>query len=145
MLSADQTTGKQRICAEAPPDVGEAVASQVGAQLAAKGVDAGTRAATAATILQLAPRSQGLELIRAMPPIYCYMWLTGVLGEDEYRARVDNAFAAGVSLISQEINKGLPSMQSKAEAPTIPTPTPTPTPTPSPTPTPTPTPKPTPG
>lgn len=97
--------GPKRICAEPPPDVGEAVSAQAIAELAARGFSAGYGTSSATAVLPLSQRSQGLETFRSASFVYCNMWLNGVLDEPQYREVMNDAFWASVMLTHHQIEK----------------------------------------
>jgi hypothetical protein len=100
---------ERKFCAEAPPDVGEAVSSSLGASLDAEGagkvtaLEAQLNQQLATSLLQLSHRSQGLELYRASTFVLCTLYLNGVISAGELAARHDTLLGHAVDLIKQEI------------------------------------------
>lgn len=119
---------EKKFCAEAPPDVGEAVSSSLGASLDAQGsgritgLEAQLKQQLATSLLQLSHRSQGLELYRASTFFLCTLYLNGVISEADLAAKHDALLSKAVDLIKQEIPeianiKG--SVQPKVAAPVL--------------------------
>ena len=101
------------ICSEPPADAAESISStfQAGLEVEAGAGQGGKGelANTLATAIQaLSQRSQGVILFRDVSFRYCEAYLNGVLGEKEYLAKLDNAFAEARALVNEEltINKG---------------------------------------
>jgi hypothetical protein len=99
------------LCAEPPPDVGEAVASAFSAYLEAKGsnlpVEAkgGVSSAFGTAITQLGYRTQGLQLFRDGSFFLCNMYMNGVIDPGQYQAMRKELFDASLALIKDEIPK----------------------------------------
>lgn len=119
---------EKKFCAEAPPDVGEAVSSSLGASLDAEGagkltaLEAQIKQQLATSLLQLSHRSQGLELYRASTFFLCTLYLNGVISEADLAAKHDALLSNAVDLIKLEIPeiadiKG--SVQPKVAAPAL--------------------------
>lgn len=100
-----------RICAEPPPDVAEAVSSQAVAKFAATKVSAGAGTALQTALMQLAQRSQGLEYFRTASFVYCNMFVINrSISAEQYRLFMERAAEQSVQLMEQQIEKGsLPS------------------------------------
>lgn len=100
---------EKRFCAEAPPDVGEAVSSALSTSLDAQGtgkitgLEAQLQQQLATSLLQLSHRSQGLELYRASTFFLCTLYLNGVISHQELASKHDMLLDKAVALISQEI------------------------------------------
>jgi hypothetical protein len=97
------------LCAEPPPDVGEAVAAAFSAYLQAEGsklpVEAkgGVARASGTSIAQLTYRTQGLQLYRDGSFFLCNMYMNGVIKDKEYEVARKDLLAASIELIKQEI------------------------------------------
>ena len=102
---------QDRICAEPPPDVAEAVSSQAVARLATQniGIAGGTALQTA--LLQLAQRSQGLEYFRTASFVYCNMFVINrKITREQYNWYMAQAAAESAKLIALQIKENnLPS------------------------------------
>lgn len=97
---------QDRICAEPPPDVAEAVASQTVARLSRQdiGVGAGTSLQTA--LMQLAQRSQGLEYFRTASFVYCNMFVINrKITREQYNWYMSQAAAEAAKLMALQIEK----------------------------------------
>ena len=98
---------QDRICAEPPPDVAEAIASQTAAKVATTkvGVEGATSVQTA--LLQLAQRSQGLEFFRTASFVYCNMFVINrKMTREQYNWFMSQAAAEAVKLMARQIDKG---------------------------------------
>lgn len=100
--------GTDRVCAEPPPDVGEAISAQALSELSTKEVAFGYGHQFATAILQLGQRSQGLELYRTGSFVLCNMYVNGVIDRLEYQAAMSQLLTVSKDLISEQIRKGLP-------------------------------------
>jgi hypothetical protein len=115
---------EKKFCAEAPPDVGEAVSSSLGASLDAEGggkvtaLEAQLNQQLATSLLQLSHRSQGLELYRASTFVMCTLYLNGVISASELAARHDILLDHAVELIKQEIPK-IAEIKGRIQLPTV--------------------------
>ena len=95
-----------RICAEPPPDVAEAVSSQAVAELATKGVGIGAGTALQTALMQLAQRSQGLEYFRTASFVYCNMFVINrQISREQYNWFMANAAADAAKLMALQIEK----------------------------------------
>lgn len=99
------------LCAEPPPDVGEAVAAAFSAYLQAEGsklpVEAkgGVARSSGSSIAQLTYRTQGLQLYRDGSFFLCNMYMNGVIDEPTYENSRKDLLKASIDLIKDEIPK----------------------------------------
>ncbi len=97
------------LCAEPPPDVGEAVAAAFSAFLEAKGSELpvegkiGASSAVSTAITQLTYRTQGLQLYRDGSFFLCNMYMNGVIDQPTYEAARKELLAASIKLIELEV------------------------------------------
>lgn len=105
---ADKKSGKQiLICAEAPADVTDNLASTLAASLAASGKAADASAAVTSTLQtvgqSLFKRSQGVQLFRDRSYYLCQARMNGFITDQEYRTSLDAAFKEVIPLIEKEL------------------------------------------
>lgn len=106
--------GTDKICAEPPPDVAEAVSSQVGLKLGKSDKEnAAFESRLQTALLQLAQRSQGLEMFRSSSFTLCNMYINNVFGDptkDEakkvYQGFMQKILDDSFKLIARQIDKG---------------------------------------
>ena len=98
---------QDRICAEPPPDVAEAVSSQAVARLSTQNIGAGAGMALQTALLQLAQRSQGLEYFRTASFVYCNMFVINrKITREQYNWYMSQAAADAAKLMALQIEKG---------------------------------------
>lgn len=100
------------ICAEPPPDVGEALAKSLAASLSVNvtppqapeiGVDAAYKKSLATAISALLKRSQGLQLLRDQNYNLCIDRMNNWITKEEYDARKKSMVDLAADLVEKEI------------------------------------------
>lgn len=94
-----------KICAEPPPDVGEAFAKSFAASVETGEIKGGLASSAATSIAPLLYRSQGLQLYRDSVSHLCFMYMNGVIKEAEFFAEEKAARQQADGLIRYEIEK----------------------------------------
>lgn len=106
--------GTDKICAEPPPDVAEAVSSQVGLKLGkSDSENAAFESRLQTALLQLAQRSQGLEMFRSSSFTLCNMYINNAFGDPAqddakkiYQGFMRKILDDSFMLIAHQIDKG---------------------------------------
>ena len=117
------------ICAEAPSDVTDNIASTFAASLAAAAKTGGEVSAGMTRTLEtfgqlLFKRSQGIQLFRDRSFYLCQARMNGFITKDQYQERLDKAFSEVIPLIEKEINTNAfanPAAQAASQARVQPT------------------------
>jgi len=94
-----------KICAEPPPDVGEAFAKSFAASVETGEIKGGLASSAATSIAPLLHRSQGLQLYRDSVSHLCFMYMNGVIKEAEFFTEEKEARKQAAKLIELEIEK----------------------------------------
>lgn len=101
--------GPQKVCAEPPPDVAEAIHSQAAVELATKGYKMAAGSSLQTALMQLTRRSQGLEFYRTGAFVHCMMNYNGKLGDPEYVHAMSELLKLSMELAEKEM-ANLPSI-----------------------------------
>jgi hypothetical protein len=93
----------ERFCAEPPPEVAEAVSSQLLAQLSKGDLTAGAGASLTTAVMMLAQPSQGLQLFRQASFANCNMFLINGITAIQYYDNIKASLEAAERLIAAQL------------------------------------------
>lgn len=91
------------VCAEPPPDVGEAFAKSLAAGVDTGEVSANVASAAATSIAPLLYRSQGLQLYRDAASHLCFMHMNNVIDRSAFAKEERDRFDRASELIKEEM------------------------------------------